>query len=649
MKSVKRLICEKGISLFAPTYFKNINTGKETIIVTAGNKDNRVFGTKKWGNGRVECWYKFGRSAFWLYEKQGTQWVCKTKQCIDTSGFDDVMKISVVWQEKTIYLWFSGLKNGMWNIYTCRIINGIQEPPRQIELDKTMYQSEHSFLPCVLFDGCFKMWYVGRNGENRRILYAQSVDGINWTDNQMVLDIGVFGDGDAYAADCPDVVRIKSGYAMVYGGGTSRGIHIAISTDGVHWRKKGQHIFRGNRHEDTYNYAFYPCFMSDRCTQCDSIAAIPLLFAGEDMNGNWTIQYHMAWDECINTDVLCNFSCSDWLKTYHEIQYISEKCCFKLEDANDTQNYYESDTIRQLKPSTNMVFLDKHLGIIYKFPLSRENAENEMKASLMLGKYLRIVPKKIQYIESETTVLLMPYLENAITLNVLAQTDIKRFSGIYRRVLYDCKCVFEENIVDRINEQIIYTGQTPELLKRWSENILCKFDKLKMPHLVSLHTGKEYNLASEIEKAQNAIMSNQSKLVFFSGDSNLHNILVTPDDIHHYIDMEYLGYFDIDYVVAKIIGSFFKHCAPMYVTRFEESNVISIDYMEKDTSLQGMLNSKYYADVFSNAYIDYWRVRAYILIKLHFRIATLTQDMHKHIELLAILLVVLDFFNEETL
>ena len=125
----------------------------------------------------------------------------------------------------------------------------------------------------------------------------------------------------------------------------------------------------------------------------------------------------------------------------------------------------------------------------------------------------------------------------------------------------------------------------------------------------------------------------------------MNNILVDPDNAHHYIDMEYLGFFDLDYVVAKLVGSFIKHCVSMSITEYYENGKLYIGYEEKSPLLKGMLNYKFYADIFSCVAVNYKRVVAFILIKLHFRIMELTNDFNeKNVrKQLMILLAALDF------
>lgn len=98
-------------------------------------------------------------------------------------------------------------------------------------------------------DGFFKLWYhsFGNDGK-RRIGYAISTDGLNWTKNpDPVLDVGPAGSlEDQYVVE-PRVFKIGKEYRMYYtanevgksGIGTSRWFY-ATSSNGVNWTRRGQ-------------------------------------------------------------------------------------------------------------------------------------------------------------------------------------------------------------------------------------------------------------------------------------------------------------------------------------------------------------------------------------------------------------------------
>ncbi|KPC68507.1 hypothetical protein ADL27_56595 [Streptomyces sp. NRRL F-6602] len=123
-------------------------------------------------------------------------------------------------------------------------------------------------MPAVLRrGGAWWMWYAGRDGHHRRIHLATSTDGVTWQRHGVVVDTGVSGAPDAYAADCPAVTpTADGGLLMVYGACTARCLAAAHSTDGRTWRPLGTILHRGGADAPDARYAFYPALVPDRGT-----------------------------------------------------------------------------------------------------------------------------------------------------------------------------------------------------------------------------------------------------------------------------------------------------------------------------------------------------------------------------------------------
>ena len=62
------------------------------------------------------------------------------------------------------------------------------------------------------------MWYGGGDGTNYRIIYCTSTDGINWSNFQMVVNIGSEGTYDTDYAFCPFVIKDNDFYRVWYTG-----------------------------------------------------------------------------------------------------------------------------------------------------------------------------------------------------------------------------------------------------------------------------------------------------------------------------------------------------------------------------------------------------------------------------------------------
>jgi predicted GH43/DUF377 family glycosyl hydrolase len=110
---------------------------------------------------------------------------------------------------------------------------------------KGEWDSAHIFDPVViLYDAEYEMWYSGDDGENSRIGYATSMDGIIWEKHpdSPVIDLGAEGLWDSvYASNC-SVIFADGQYRMWYCGvgdhdPSNVRIGYATSADGVVWEK----------------------------------------------------------------------------------------------------------------------------------------------------------------------------------------------------------------------------------------------------------------------------------------------------------------------------------------------------------------------------------------------------------------------------
>jgi hypothetical protein len=97
----------------------------------------------------------------------------------------------------------------------------------------------------VIYDeDMYKIWYTGGDGDNWRIMYATSPDGIAWTKFGVVVDLGDPGDLDDDYAAAPSVMKCADGtYKMWYTAQSTASygwrILYAVSDDGINWRKHG--------------------------------------------------------------------------------------------------------------------------------------------------------------------------------------------------------------------------------------------------------------------------------------------------------------------------------------------------------------------------------------------------------------------------
>ncbi|MGQ0601609.1 MAG: hypothetical protein ACT4QE_07940 [Anaerolineales bacterium] len=92
---------------------------------------------------------------------------------------------------------------------------------------------------------CYRLWYVGTVGEERRIGYSLSADGLNWQRvpgpeaGGSVLAAGPLNSFDSGGVSIPVVLKDNGMFRMWYIGLNSdnhpNGVGVARSTDGLHW------------------------------------------------------------------------------------------------------------------------------------------------------------------------------------------------------------------------------------------------------------------------------------------------------------------------------------------------------------------------------------------------------------------------------
>ncbi|MEE2954257.1 MAG: hypothetical protein VX347_03700 [Bacteroidota bacterium] len=113
--------------------------------------------------------------------------------------------------------------------------------------------------PSLIYDSIsntLKIWYIGVGCSNPncngvsdfryRVLYSESIDGINWSSPILALDVGNSGDFDSKLIYAPYVIKMGVTYWLFYGGNTyssgifslfSQKIGLAVSIDGINFTK----------------------------------------------------------------------------------------------------------------------------------------------------------------------------------------------------------------------------------------------------------------------------------------------------------------------------------------------------------------------------------------------------------------------------
>jgi predicted GH43/DUF377 family glycosyl hydrolase len=128
------------------------------------------------------------------------------------------------------------------------------------------FDDVHAYFSSVIKDGSiYKMWYSGYTGSNVRTGYATSSDGVTWTKQGMVLDLGANGEFDDVHAYHPSVIKDGSVYKMWYSGNDGSNVRTAYATssDGVTWTKQGMVLDLGANGEFDDVHAYHPCVIKD--------------------------------------------------------------------------------------------------------------------------------------------------------------------------------------------------------------------------------------------------------------------------------------------------------------------------------------------------------------------------------------------------
>ena len=138
-------------------------------------------------------------------------------------------------------MWYDGNDGTNWRIIYCTSTDGINWSNFQMVVDKGsegVYDTAHAQIGNVIkSNDVYKMWYIGYDSTNYRIIYCTSLDCVNWSNFQMVLDKGSQGTYDTTHAYEPEVFMDGDLYRMYYGGysGSTWRLLGCSSSDGINW------------------------------------------------------------------------------------------------------------------------------------------------------------------------------------------------------------------------------------------------------------------------------------------------------------------------------------------------------------------------------------------------------------------------------
>jgi parallel beta-helix repeat protein len=189
------------------------------------------------------------------WTKQGLAIDCNGTYDTNYSGAPSVLREL----DGTYKMWYTGCDWVTWRILYATSADGVTWTKQGIALSQlgSGYETYETGFPSVVKAGNeYKMWYSGYDGsQQKRILYANSSDGVNWTRRGLALDLG--GTGESQWVAHPMVLREDTGeYKMWYSGYDGSNLHIflANSSDGLTWTRQGLVLDHGEPYATMHVY-----------------------------------------------------------------------------------------------------------------------------------------------------------------------------------------------------------------------------------------------------------------------------------------------------------------------------------------------------------------------------------------------------------
>ncbi len=171
------------------------------------------------------------------------------------TGYDSerVFSTTVMYDEGQYKMWYTGqTSSDVRRILYANSTDGETWEYRSLALDVGgAGETQEVAYPSVIKDGgTYKMWYSGYPGGsgNWQIFHATSADSVSWTKQGLVMPIGSPGDDDDYQLYQNAVIKNSTGvYRMWYGAsGTALRILYAESPDGIDWSNRyGVSLYEG--------------------------------------------------------------------------------------------------------------------------------------------------------------------------------------------------------------------------------------------------------------------------------------------------------------------------------------------------------------------------------------------------------------------
>jgi len=203
--------------------------------------------------GQYRMWYSGtdGSSLSWILHATSADGVTWTKHGTVFSpglaGEEEQVNHQYVLKDGSVYkMWYSGYDGHNYRIFLATSLDGLAWTRQGMVMNLGSPGSPDDFYvydPFVIKEGTlYRMWYSGNDGVNNRIMYTESTDGISWGARTVSLDLGPAGSLEDWHVDYPYVLVEGGGYHLWYTGNDSikDRVFYAVSSDGRAWTRVGK-------------------------------------------------------------------------------------------------------------------------------------------------------------------------------------------------------------------------------------------------------------------------------------------------------------------------------------------------------------------------------------------------------------------------
>jgi len=207
---------------------------------------------------KYHIWYTTDSGINYARSTDGVVWEKYPSNPVLQDGVGDVWDGESISQPTVLYkggiyrMWFTGYDGNSMRIGYATSTDGVRWNKYGTNSVLNMgvngaFDDAGASSPSVLYvNGLYRMWYVGYDGNNMRVGYATSIDGVVWNKSgtNPVLDLGTSDSFDYIGISSPSVWYDKIQYHMCYTGydGNNMRIGYATSIDGVNWTKYGTNL-----------------------------------------------------------------------------------------------------------------------------------------------------------------------------------------------------------------------------------------------------------------------------------------------------------------------------------------------------------------------------------------------------------------------